>query len=73
MEPTKGLGYRDIKGVTKDCFIFDIWFASKRWDEYVMDVGAEIIGMFKINRKLLRKYNIENMTKDFIEEFLTSC
>ena len=27
---TKGLGQMDIKGDTKDCFIFDSWFASNR-------------------------------------------
>ena len=30
MEATKGIGQKYIKGGTKDCFIFDSWFASKK-------------------------------------------
>ena len=30
MEATKGIGQNSIKGGTKDCFLFDSWFASKK-------------------------------------------
>ena len=30
MEATKGIGQKSIKGGTKDCFLFDSWFASKK-------------------------------------------
>ena len=52
MESTKGLGQRDIEGDTKDCFIFDSWFSSKNFSEDAIDVGADIIGMIKTNKKL---------------------
>ena len=53
MEETKGVGQKSIKGGTKDCFLFDIWFASKKAKEAVMEVGAELIGMVKTNTKVL--------------------
>ena len=49
MEAIKGIGQRDTKGDTKGCFIFDSWFFSKNTEESAIDVGAEIIGMFKTN------------------------
>ena len=52
MESTKGLGQRDIEGDTNDCFIFDSWFSSKNFSEDAIDVGADIIGMIKTNKKL---------------------
>ena len=30
MEATKGIGQKSIKGGTKDCFLFDSWFSSKK-------------------------------------------
>ena len=29
-ESTKGIGHNCIKGGTKDCFLFDCWFASEK-------------------------------------------
>ena len=36
MEGTKGIGNNNIKRVTKDCFIFDSWFSSKKAAESEM-------------------------------------
>ena len=44
-----GLGQRNGKCDTKDCFIFDSWFASNISDESVMDIGAGMIGMVETN------------------------
>ena len=60
-EGTKGLGQRNGKGATKDFFIFDCWFASKRSDEASIYVGDDIIDMVKINTKIFCKDNIENL------------
>ena len=64
MEATKGLGQRDIKYYTKDCFIFESWFASNISYEIVMHVGADIIGVVKTNTKGFCKYNTKNLTQD---------
>ena len=66
MEATNGLGQRDAKGATKDCFLFGSFFPSKRSAEAVMDVGADMIGMVKTNTKGLCKETIENLTKDWM-------
>ena len=50
-ESTKGVGQRKEKGYTKDCFIFDSWFASKRPYEAVTDIGADFIGMVETDIK----------------------
>ena len=53
MEATKGIGQKYRKGSTKDCFIFDSWFSSKKAAEAAMEVGVDFIGMVKTNTKLL--------------------
>ena len=50
-EATKGVGQKYIKGATQDCFLFDSWLSSKKWEEYVMEVGAEFIGVVRKNTK----------------------
>ena len=65
MEATKGLDQRDIKGDTKDFYIFDSWFNSKSPAEATMDVCSDVIGMTKNNTKVLRKYAIDNLNKDW--------
>ena len=65
MEETKGIGKKSIKGWTKDCLLFDGWFASKKAAEAAMEVGAEFIGMVKKNTKGFCKDTIENLTKDW--------
>ena len=65
MEATKGIVFRDIKGATKDCFIFESWFSSKKLAEAVMDVGADLIGMDKTNIKGFCREIIEKLTKDW--------
>ena len=49
MEAKKGVGQRDLKRYTKDYFLFDSQFGSKRSTEVVMDVVFDMIGMVKIN------------------------
>ena len=58
---TKGLGQRDTKGSTKDCFLFDRWFYSKMLAESVIDVDTYMVGMIKNNTKLFCKYTIYNL------------
>ena len=65
MEATKGIGQKSIKGGTKDCFLFDGWFASKKAAEAAMEIGAEFIGMVDTNTKVLCKETIEKLTKDW--------
>ena len=65
MEATEGIGQKSIKGGTKDCFLIDSWFASKKAAESAMEVGADLIGMVKTNTKGFCKETIEKLTKDF--------
>ena len=65
MEATKRIGQKSIKGGTKDFFLFDRWFASKKVPETAMEVGAELIGMMKKNTKGFCKETIEKLTKDW--------
>ena len=51
MEETRGIGQKSKKGVPKDCFLFDIWFASKKAAEAAMELGADLIGMVNTNTK----------------------
>ena len=64
-EATKDIGHRDIKGATKDCFILDSGFSSNNLEEDVMDVGADLIGMVKIDTKGFCRYTIEKLTYYF--------
>ena len=63
MEATKGIGQKSIKGGTKDCFLFDSWFVSKKAAEDATEVGADLIGMVKTNNKGFCKDTIEKLTK----------
>ena len=65
MRATKGIGQKSIKGETKDCFLFDSWFASKKAAKAAMEVSAELIGMVKTNTKEFCKDTIEKLTKDW--------
>ena len=65
MEASKGIGQKYRKGATKDCFLFDSWFSSKRLEESVMEVGAESIGMVKKKTKGLCKDTIKNIKNDW--------
>ena len=64
MEATKGIGQKSIKGRTKDCFLFDSWFASKISAEAAMEVGANLIGTAKTNTKGFCKETNKNIAKD---------
>ena len=68
MEATKGIGQRYTKVTNKDCFIFDSWFSSNKLAESLMDVGADMIVMVKINTKIFCKETIDNLTKDWTGE-----
>ena len=65
MEATKGIGQKSIKGGTKDCFLFDSWFASKKAAEAATEMSAELIGIVKTNIKGFCREAIENLTKDW--------
>ena len=64
-EATKGIGQKYIKWGTKNCFLFDSWFASKKAAEAAMEVGAKVIGMAKTNTRGFCKETIEKLTKDW--------
>ena len=51
IETTEGIGQRDTKGATNDCFIFDSWFYSKRLPEAAMDVSGDMVGMVRTDTK----------------------
>ena len=51
MEETKGLGQREIKGATKDFFIFESWVSSKMFTKASMDFVADIISMVKTDKE----------------------
>ena len=59
------MGHRDVKGDTKECFMFHSWFSSNRQDEADMDVGEDMIGMVKTNKTLSYKDTIENLTNNW--------
>ena len=50
-ESTKWLGQSDVKGATKDYFMFDIWFSSNKSEKADMNVGSDMIGTVKTNTK----------------------
>ena len=50
-EAAKGIGHRDIKGATKDCFLFESWRSSKKLSEAAMGARIEIISTVKTNKK----------------------
>ena len=51
--------------MTRDCFLFDSWFASKKEVEAAMGVGADLISMVNTNTKGFLKETIEKLTKDW--------
>ena len=51
MEEKRGLGQRDSKGLTGDCFLFDGWFYPKKASEAAVSIGVDFIGMVKTNTK----------------------
>ena len=57
----KGLVKRKGKDATKDCFIFEKYFSSKRSSKDVMDVGDDIIVTVKTNTKEFCKDIIKDM------------
>ena len=63
MEETKGLGQRELKGSTRDCFLFYSWFSSKKLAESATYIGVDLIDMVKTNTKGFFKDTIEGLTK----------
>ena len=53
LEATKRIGQKYRKGVTKDFFLFDIWFSSQKLEEAMMEVGVDLIDMVNTNTKVL--------------------
>ena len=53
-------------------FIFGTQFSSKKLVESAIGVGADIIGMVKINTKEFFKENIRSL-QNIGQEFLTLC
>ena len=51
MEETKGLGQRELKVLTRDGFLFDSWFSSKKTAEAAAYNDVDFIGMMKTNNK----------------------
>ena len=47
------MGQKYRKGVTKDFFLFDIWFSSQKLEEAMMEVGVDFIDMVNTNTKVL--------------------
>ena len=69
---TKGLGQRDLKVDMKDCFIFDSWFYSNRWEEYIVDFGADMV----VCLKPIQHYYVRiplRIWKRIGQEFLPLC
>ena len=62
MYATKGIGQKSIKGVMKDCLLFDSWFASKKAAEAAMGIGAKLLCMVKTNIKGFCKETIDKLT-----------
>ena len=65
VEETKGLGQRALKGSTRYCFLFGIWFSSKKSAEEAASIGVDLIGMVKIDTKGFFKATIEGLTKNW--------
>ena len=62
IEAKKGIGQKYIKGAMKR-FIFGSWFSSNNSAEYVMEIYAKLIDVFKTNTKGFFKQIIDNLTK----------
>ena len=58
MEETKGLGQRALEGSTRDCFLLEGWFLSKKLEEEATSIGADFIGMVKTKTKIFCKATI---------------
>ena len=59
IESTKGICHRELKEDVKCCFLFDSWFVSNRTEEYVINVGADMIFTVKTNKMILQVYHRE--------------
>ena len=63
MESTTTIYLLYKKVDTKDLFTFHSWFSSKKSEEAAMEVGSNLIGIFKTNTKVFYKDTTENLTK----------
>ena len=71
-EAAKGIGHRDIKGATKDCFLFESWRSSKKLAEAAMGARIEIISTVKTNKKDSARRKLRILQRIGREVF-TSC
>ena len=65
MEQTKGVLQRSLKGSTRDFFLFDSRFLSKKAAESVASNRVDSIGMVKTNTNVFYKDTIEGLTKNW--------
>ena len=65
-EAKKGLAQKENRGSIKHCLLFEICFNSKRQYEAEMDVGAEMVGTIKTNKKGFCKDTINNLKNDWL-------
>ena len=65
IEETKGLGQRALKCSTRDFFLLNSWFLSKKKPEADTSTGVDLIGMVKSNTNIFFKATIEGSTKDW--------
>ena len=63
IEDTKGLGQRAFKVSTRYCFLFYIWFLSKKAVEESASIGVDLIGIVKTNTKVFFKATIWGLMK----------
>ena len=56
------MGQRDVKGATKDCFVFKSWFSSNNLAEFAINVAADMIGIAKTNTQVFCKETIQKLT-----------
>ena len=63
MEEMKGMGQIYLNGSTRDFFLFDSWFLSKKTEGAASSIGVDFIGMVKTNTKQSCKAMIEGLTK----------
>ena len=57
MEAAKGIGRKYRKRATKDCFLFDSYFFSKKASEAVIEVVANLVVMVEKTKNIVQGYH----------------
>ena len=65
MVDMKGLGQRALKWSTRDFFLLESWFSSKKAADAYASIGVNLISMVEKNTKGFCKAKIEGSTKDW--------